>query len=286
MTLAEALSSTVARLRAGGIPDPERDARRLVAHAAGLETSRLTVEATRQLDDPARLEDALAQRLKRQPVSQIVGFREFYGRRFMVTPDVLDPRPETETVIECALEEPFASVLDLGTGSGCILLSLMAERRTCRGTGIDASEAALAVARRNAALHGLRPELRAGHWFRGLCGEWDLIVSNPPYIAEGEIAGLAPELGWEPRQALGAGRDGLDAFREIAAAAAHHLAPGGRIVLEIGPTQADPVRQLLARSGFTHVSVRADLDARDRAVVARAGPESGSLRLPSDRQHA
>ena len=186
-----------------------------------------------------------------------------------MTPDVLDPRPETETLIEVALSEPFEALLDLGVGSGCILLTLMAERPGIRGTGTDMSEAALAVARQTASEFGLRPTLRHARWFDGLEGRWDLIVSNPPYIAEAELQTLEPELAWEPRQALCAGGDGLSAYRCIASNAGEHLEPGGRLLLEIGAEQGRAVTHLLAQAGLCGISVVPDLDGRDRLVTAR-----------------
>lgn len=257
------------RLAAAGVPGAARDARRLVAHAMGVEPDRITLLAREPFDAGAALDAVLAPREARQPVSQIVGWREFRGRRFRVTRDVLDPRPETETLVDVALREPFATVLDLGTGTGCILLTLMAERSGTRGTGTDISSEALAVARGTAAKFALSPEFVVADWFDGLNGRWDLIVSNPPYVPEAEMATLAPELGWEPSLALTPGGDGLGAYRRIAAGAGKRLEPGGRIVLEIGPTQAGAVAALFDQAEFSDVEVDQDLDGRDRVVSAR-----------------
>lgn len=269
MTVAEAVATATRRLAAAGVPGAARDARRLVAHVLGVEPGRVTVMAAERFDAEPALEAAVARREARQPVAQIVGWREFHGRRFRVTPDVLDPRPETETLVAVALAEPFGSVLDLGTGSGCILLTLMAERTDARGTGTDISELALAVARANAARMDLAPELIPADWFQGLSGRWDLIVSNPPYVTAAEMVSLAPELAWEPALALTSGADGLDAYRRIAEGAADHLLPGGRIVFEVGPTQAATVGDFLVRCGLSDVAVARDLDGRDRVVSAR-----------------
>ncbi|MGY6632493.1 MAG: peptide chain release factor N(5)-glutamine methyltransferase [Alkalilacustris sp.] len=275
-TVAAALRAAVARLRTAGIPDAAGDARRLVAHALEMTAARLAVAG----GDPvpagaaARLEAALAARCARQPVAQITGRRAFWRQEFEVTPDVLDPRPETELLVAVALEGRFVRVIDLGTGSGCILLSLLAERPEARGLGIDRCSRALAVARRNAARLGLedRATLRAGDWWAGVTGTFDLIVSNPPYLAAAELADLAPEVrDWEPQAALSPGGDGLDAYRAIAAGAADRLAPGGRLAVEIGPTQAAPVAALLRAQGLGSADLRRDLDGRPRVlVVARA----------------
>jgi release factor glutamine methyltransferase len=211
-------------------------------------------------------------RMARQPVSQIIGSRAFWGRRFAVTRDTLDPRPETECLVESCLDLPFARVLDLGTGTGCILLTLLAERPSATGVGTDVSQAALDVANTNAQSLGVhhRAIFVASDWFASVTGTYDLIVSNPPYIASGEMACLAPEVhDWEPHLALTPGGDGLDAYRAIAAGAARHLASGGCLLVEIGPSQGSAVVAILQASGFATVSVRPDLDGRDRVVMAR-----------------
>lgn len=279
-TVAAALRQAVARLQAAGVEDPAGDARRLMAHALGLDTGRVTLVAADPLAPEAevRFAAALAARAARQPVAQITGRRLFWGRVFHVTPDVLDPRPETETLIAAALEEPFLRVLDLGTGSGCILLSLLAERSGATGLGIDRSAAALAVARRNAADLGLedRAALAPGDWTDGLSERFDLVVSNPPYIAAAEIAGLAPEVrDWEPLEALSPGEDGLAAYCRIVSEVGALLAPGGRLILEIGPTQAEAVGSLLRRAGFSPLGLRHDLDGRPRAILVRSASGAG-----------
>lgn len=272
-TVAEALRAAVAALVAAEVPEAPRDARLLVAHALGVSADRVVL----LLSDPfpaaaePRLADGLAARRQRRPVSQILGFRQFWGRSFRVTQDVLDPRPETETLIAAALAAPFARVLDLGTGTGAILLTLLAERPAATGTATDLSPAALAVARDNAAQLGLtrRAEFLQGSWFAPVEGRFDLIVSNPPYIAAEEMAGLSPEvLNWEPHLALSPGGDGLDAYRAIAAGARAHLAPGGRILVEIGPTQASAVAALFAAAGLENPRTLPDIDGRDRVIAA------------------
>lgn len=274
LTMAVALRAAVPRLRAAGIEDAARDARVLMAHAADLAPERLALHMTDPLT-PAQarsFEAAIAAREARQPVAQITGLREFWGRPFRITPEVLDPRPDTERLVECALELPFRRVLDLGTGSGAILVTLLAETEGTTGTGIDLSPAALAVARGNARLFGVmgRAEFLTSDWFTAVSGQYDLIVSNPPYIAQAEMAGLAPEVReWEPHLALTPGGDGLAAYRRIASGVMAHLAPGGRLAVEIGPTQGEAVCDLFSAAGLETPQVLADLDGRPRVVLAR-----------------
>lgn len=273
MTGTEALRLAIPRLRAAGVAEAPTDARRLLAFALGLPPERLTLALAEEMTGAQRgaYDAAIAARLRRQPVSQITGERLFFGRTFRVTRDTLDPRPETELVVQVALERPFARLLDLGTGTGCILLSCLAHMPGATGTGTDLSDAALAVAAENAARLGLhrRAAFHRSDWFGAVDGRYDLIVSNPPYVAEGEMAGLAPEVrDWEPHLALTPGGDGLGAYRAIAAGAGARLMAGGRIALEIGPSQGRAVSALLKAQGFAAIAVRRDLDGRDRVVVA------------------
>jgi len=267
------IAAAAARLAAAGVPDPARDARRLAAWAAGLEPAALLTRLDAEPDaaETARLETAVAGRAARRPLSHITGERLFWGRSFRVTADVLDPRPETETIVAEALARPAGRILDLGTGSGCLLVTLLAEWPGAIGTGTDISDAALAVAAGNAARHGVsaRARLIRADWFAGVEGVFDLVVSNPPYIAEAEIAGLAPEVRLhEPRTALTPGPDGLAAYRAIASGLAAALSPGGRAILETGAGQAPAVAQILVAAGLDAVRVLADLDGRGRAVTA------------------
>ncbi len=273
-TAAQAMAAAAARLRAAGVDNPARDARVLLAHAARIEAARVTLIAPEELEPEIaeRYEQLIALRAIRVPVSHLVGEREFYGRRFKVSGDVLDPRPETETLIEAALAEPFARVLDLGVGSGCILVTLLAERPEATGVGVDLSEAACLQASANAVLHRVqaRAEILQSDWFSNVKGRFDLIVSNPPYIAADEMAGLSDEVRrHEPEMALTDGGDGLGAYRAIAADVAGHLAPGGRLLVEIGPSQAEAVCALLSKAGLSDIAVVQDLDGRDRVVRAR-----------------
>lgn len=276
-TAAQAMAAAASRLRAAGVDDPARDARVLLAHAARVDAARVTLIAPEELapDIAERYEQLVALRAIRVPVSHLVGERAFYGRRFRISGDVLDPRPETETLIEAALAEPFARVLDLGTGSGCILVTLLAENAAATGTGTDLSEAACLQAGANAVLHHVaeRADIRLSDWFDGVEGTFDLIVSNPPYIAADEMDALSDEVRrHEPRLALTDEGDGLDAYRRIADGVRSHLAPGGRLIVEIGPTQAAAVMALLAQAGLTGITVLRDLDGRDRVICARGAP--------------
>ncbi|MEL6800165.1 MAG: peptide chain release factor N(5)-glutamine methyltransferase [Pseudomonadota bacterium] len=271
----QAVRAAAVRLNTAGVPDAAGDARRLMMAALGLSPAQFVVRARDPLDGDAAtaFEAFVARRALRQPVSQIIGGRWFYGRWFKVTPDVLDPRPETETLIELALAEPFANVLDLGTGSGAILVTLLAERPEARGVGTDLSETGILVAGDNAAAHGVadRLILPVSDWWDDVGGSYDLIVSNPPYIAEDEMATLDPDVReWEPRMALTDGADGLSAYRTIAGGARHHLRPGGRLLVEIGAGQGPAVAGIFHAVGLEDITTHPDLDGRDRVVAARA----------------
>ncbi|WP_435167763.1 peptide chain release factor N(5)-glutamine methyltransferase [Falsirhodobacter sp. 1013] len=276
MIVADALRAGAARLAAAGVPDAARDARWLLAHTMGFAPDRLVLHMQDEVGAhaAARFDTALTAREARQPVAQIVGERLFWGRRFRVTREVLDPRPETESLIALALAEPFTSVLDLGTGSGAIALTLMAETGATT-TATDLSPGALAVAGENGARLGLRPTFVLSDWFARVEGRFDLITSNPPYIAEAEMAALSPEVrDWEPRMALTPGGDGLDAYRAIAAGAGAHLNPNGRVLVEIGAGQGPDVAALFRNAGLEDVRVHPDMDGRDRVVSGRT-PRAG-----------
>ena len=265
------------RLEAAGVDDASRDASALFLHVLhqvlGPQVKRHHLAA--HLQEPACAEliaafdAAIDARARRQPVSQITGRRAFWDHDFIVTPDTLDPRPETEALIGAALDLPWDSVLDLGTGTGAILISLLAARVGARGLGCDISPAALDVARRNAHLIGVSATFRQSDWFSAIGGRFDLIVSNPPYIALAEMGDLAPEVReWEPHLALTDGADGLSAYRHIAAGVADHLTPGGHVLVEIGHRQGRDV-QAIFRAAGAGTRLIADLDGRDRVVLAR-----------------
>ena len=279
MTPRAALAAAIPRLRAAGVEDAPRDARLLMAHALGVVPDRLTLHIGDEMTAPqARVfEEAVAARVARRPVSQITGRRLFWGRGFRVTADTLDPRPETETLVAEALAGSFSTILDIGTGTGCILLTLLAERPGATGLGTDISAAALAVARENAAALDLaaRAGFRQTSWLDGIEARFDLITSNPPYIAAAEMPALAPEVrDHEPLAALTDGADGLTAYRALAAQAPAALVPGGRLLVEIGPAQGRAVAALFAAAGLVDIRILPDLDGRDRVVAARRPVET------------
>jgi release factor glutamine methyltransferase len=269
VTFAEALAQGLARLQAAGVEGPGRDARLLLAHAAGLPSDRLTLHLTDELSPAAEMafDHLITGRTERRPVSHLIGRREFWGRDFIVTKHVLDPRPETEHLIEAALEAPFRTVLDLGTGSGMILATLLAERPDAQGLGSDISDKALNVARQNLDRHAPRGTLVQSDWFQAITGQFNLIVSNPPYIAKAEMAALAPELAFEPEQALTDHADGLTAYRIIAKEAAAHLAPTGRIIVEFGASQGPSVQAIFVAQGWNKAEIRKDYAGHDRILV-------------------
>ncbi|PZX17511.1 [protein release factor]-glutamine N5-methyltransferase [Palleronia aestuarii] len=272
--LADLLREGAAALARAGIEGAPRDARHLLAFAAGISRDRLTLVA----DEPAtpdivtRFDAAIARRAARCPVSRILGRRDFFGREFEITEDVLDPRPETESLVLLALERRPRRILDLGTGSGCLLATIVAETSGATGLGTDISDAALDVARRNAAAVGVadRTEWRLSDWFGAVTGRFDLVVSNPPYIAAADLPGLAEEVrDHDPFGALSPGEDALAAYRAILSGARHHLDPDGALLVEIGAEQGADVVQLFRTAGFGSVAIHPDLDGRDRVVSGR-----------------
>lgn len=274
MTVQAAIAKVTEELDRAGIDSAARDARLLIAMGMGTTPDRLTLHMGDRLepDQAEAFQPLFERRLRREPMSHILGRRAFWGREFAVTPDVLDPRPETETLIEAALQMPFRNVLDLGTGSGCILLTLLAETPSASGLGADLSDAALSIARQNAEALGVadRCDFVQSDWWQNVTGRFDLVVSNPPYIALSEMAGLAPELAHEPRMALTDEGDGLGAYRVICAGVRDHLASGGRLIVEIGWQQGAAVAGLFRAAGFVDVAVLPDLDGRDRVVAGFA----------------
>ncbi|SEO68477.1 [protein release factor]-glutamine N5-methyltransferase [Salinihabitans flavidus] len=279
MILRAALSEGARALRAVGIEGAERDARILLAEVLGLSPARLSLEPDHPVSDAemTRFHAMLARRAGYEPVSRILGRRAFWGRDFEVTPDVLDPRPETETLIEAALSAgPARRLADLGTGSGIIAVTLLAEWPEAQAVASDLSAACLEVAARNAAAHGVagRLTLVRANWFEGIEGRFDLIVSNPPYITATEMAHLSRDVAeYDPPLALTPGGDGLAPYPVLAAGARRHLRPGGRIMVETGPRQGADVSALFVAAGLEAVGSLPDLDGRDRVVTGRQPAE-------------
>jgi release factor glutamine methyltransferase len=275
VTVHDALTTATTWLTDAGIPNADVDARVLLAHAMECEPSRLILMEDDEVHpDVFRTFDGyLASREKFQPVSQIIGGREFWGRWFSVTPDVLDPRPETESLIELALQHgPFQRVLDLGTGSGILAVTLAAEWVDARAIAIDISSEAIAIATKNAAAHDVldRVNLIVSNWFDAVAGQFDLIVSNPPYIAATEMSGLSPDVrNWEPFLALTPGGDGLESYRTIASVLNEFLADEGLALFEIGHTQGADVVKIFQDAGFANVTVSQDLGGKDRVVAVK-----------------
>ena len=270
-TVAAALSAARARL-------PPGEARLLLGHVLARPAAWLVAHDDEVLDEAALLGFAslVTRRAGGEPVAYLAGRREFFGREFFVSPAVLIPRPETELLVEIVLAGMVAGeaprILDLGTGSGCIAVTLKLEIPRARLTGVDASAAALEVARKNAKRHGAALRLLQSDWFASLEGEcFDRIVANPPYIAAGDPHLAAGDLRHEPSAALSGGADGLDAIRRIIAAAPAHLAPGGQLWLEHGYDQAGAVRDLLAAAGLAGIEQHRDLAGIVRVSGGRLG---------------
>jgi len=288
-TLVAAWNAAKTRLEAAGIDTPVIDARLLVEAATGANRADILAEPKRVLttSQAAQLEGYLIRRERREPVSHILGAKGFWKIMLKVTPDVLTPRPDTESILDVVLplftEDQAFSVLDLGVGSGAILLAILAERPNARGLGVDVSEEALAVARENAAGLGLanRAAFLRGDWTFGLDDDqFDLVVSNPPYIASGEIAGLAPEVrDHEPRLALDGGADGLAAYRRLAPEILRVLKAGAAFAVEIGLGQRANVERLLVEAGAIDIAVSQDLAGHERVVAGKkALGQSGPAR--------
>lgn len=276
-TLVSAWTSAKRRLEAAGVDGPVIDARLLLEAATDASRADILADPHRPLtaEQSRLLDDYIARRERREPISHILGRKGFWKVMLRVTPDVLTPRPDTETILDIVLpafpEHMRFTMLDLGVGSGAILLAILAERPAAKGLGIDVSEEALAVARENAASLGLasRAAFLRSDWTYGLGdGTFDLVVSNPPYIASGEIAGLDPEVrDHEPRLALDGGPDGLDAYRTLAPQILRVLRPGGLFAVEIGVGQRAAVESLFRDAGADEVRTQRDLADRERVVT-------------------
>ena len=273
MNVREALRHGTAVLAAAGVDSPALDARLLLGHAMKLRSAALL--AAREAEAPMTVFSALLERrVQREPVALILGRQEFWSLDFAVSGATLIPRADSETLIEAALAArpdrgAVRRVLDLGTGTGCLLLAALSEFGAAWGLGVDVSPEAAMLARANSRALGLsgRAAFLAGNWAGAVAGRFDLVLSNPPYVASAEIDGLMPEVaGFEPRRALDGGVDGLDSYRALLAALPCVLAPSGLAVFEVGMGQAGAVRAFAEAAGFS-TQVRADLAGVERALV-------------------
>jgi len=277
-TLDAAVIAFRAGLHGAGIEDPAAETRILIGGLLGLERSDFLSKGDRVLteDECLRVDDALQRRLTGEPPFRILGRRAFYGLDLTLSAATLEPRPDTEILVETVLEHlkdrgsEALSIVDLGTGTGAILLALLSELPAARGLAVDLAEGALATARENAALNGLlaRFDTALGPWFAPVSGTFDVIVSNPPYIPSAVIATLAVEVrDHDPRLALDGGKDGLDAYRAIAGGAMAHLKPGGLVAVETGFDQRISVERVFVDCGFELIEARKDYGGNDRVQV-------------------
>ncbi len=277
VTAGEKVSEAARRLAGAGIEQARREARLLVALALGVEPAVVLGYPERELTPATlqRLEALIARRAAREPFSRLAGRRQFWSLDLEISPDTLDPRPDSETLVEAALAllpDRLAPLrlIDFGTGSGCLLLALLSELSNASGIGVDILPGAVATARRNAAALGLadRAFFVAGNWGQIISGRTDVILANPPYIPSIEIDILAPEVAWfEPRCALDGGVDGLVAYRDLAVEARRLLAPEGIALFEVGAGQAAAVTALLAEAGLALRTVKCDLSGTVRCIV-------------------
>lgn len=283
MSLRYLVAQARRELERAGLPNADLDARVLACAAAGAQHIELISNGDAPVDDAAaaRLERFVQRRLAREPVSRILGHREFWSLRLEVNEATLDPRADSETLVATVLELPaamkFTRICDLGTGSGCLLVALLTQLESAHGVGVDICPDALMVARRNAMAHGLerRAMFVCADWMAPLTGRFGLIIANPPYIPSADIAALEPEVRChDPARALDGGADGLDALRHIVTAAGDHMEPGGWLVVEVGAGQAGDVKGIMRAAGFrldeAAPSIARDLAGIERCVCAQA----------------
>ena len=265
------------RLKEVGISDNARESKKILAFLTNNEYSNLNwineFKISKELS--FKFNALIEQRVSGEPVSRIIGKKLFFNSEFFVNKNVLDPRPETEAVVLVALEENFSTLLDLGTGTGCILISLLKERPNAVGVSVDISKECLIVAKINAKTNGVldRVEFTQSDWFSNVNSKFDLIVSNPPYIGLSELDGLSREVkNFDPKVALFGGEDGLNCYKAIFNDVIHFLNPGGRFIIEVGYSQSSIVKKLFFNSGFTDIKVTKDLDHINRVVSGRLPP--------------
>jgi release factor glutamine methyltransferase len=280
-TLGSILAEAAAALSSAGFDEPRRRARRLVTGSLELSPTELLIDPERGLepDEASRLRQMIGRMIEGEPLSRILGRREFWGLSFALSQDTLDPRPESETLVEAVLariadRSAPLNFLDLGTGTGCLLLALLSEFPAASGVGVDIALGAITTARDNAAVQGLagRAGFFVGDWGSALSGRFAAIVANPPYIASAALAELPPEVGrYDPPCALDGGEDGLAAYRRIAPGLPALLAPGGIFVAEVGNGMAGAAAAIMKAHGLFIDGVERDLAAAERCVVARGG---------------
>ncbi len=278
MTIDKILREAIENLRAAGIDNPPMDAALLIGRALKLDRAQLLAQSQRALtdDEITRINSLLARRINREPVARIMGVREFWGLPFAMNEHTLEPRPDSETLIETVLcevdRQAQLSVLDLGTGTGCLLLSLLHELPNAYGVGIDYADAAVQQATTNTVNLGLaqRAQFRQGDWLNGVVENFDIIISNPPYIVRDEIPTLMPEVrSYDPLAALDGGADGLDAYRAIVPALPTHLNPNGFASGELGQGQEGQVSELFRTNGFRTITQHNDYAGVVRCVMGR-----------------
>lgn len=277
ITVDGALSHAAGALREAGIANGRGEARVLMGHVLDMPAQRVPLDAERPLgpSEWGRFREILNRRCERRPMAQVIGRREFWSLDFTVTRETLDPRPDSETVVEAAIGEfsgvnDSPRVLDLGAGTGCLLLSVLNELPRAEGLGVDISAAAVRTAERNACALDLasRARFQVADWGAGISGEFDLILSNPPYIPTGDIARLEPEVAvFEPRRAIDGGKDGLDCYRALAPDVSRLLAIGGLAVIELGLNQAESVASIMCEQGLEFFEIRRDLAGAERCLL-------------------
>jgi release factor glutamine methyltransferase len=273
MILRDLLALGQQKLKQADIDTAGRDARLLAAAAMDINTAQVTLKAldhvSKQQQD--HFESMIEQRRSFKPVSRILGKRQFWNRWFEISPDVLDPRDDSEVLVNLALQQKADRILDLGTGSGILALTLLSEWPDALAVGADICEKALLIAQRNAVQLEVSDRFQAqkSDWFEAISGQFDLILSNPPYIGEDEIPHLDPDVRlYDPMIALSPGRDALQAYQNIARDAIGYLKPGGRLLVEIGFRQGEAVRELFASNGLKEIEIIQDLNGLDRVVCA------------------
>ena len=272
MNLKKVLANTAIKLSKSGIEGGARDSRILTAYALGVPISDLSLKINEQVSEKVifKIEKLINRRIDREPISKILRRREFWGRSFSINENVLDPRGDTETLIDFVIEKPVKSVLELGTGSGAIAVTLACEWKEVHVTAIDISEDALLLAKINAEKFNVQNKIQflKSDWFDAIDGKFDLIISNPPYIGLIEKETISDEvIKYDPEIALFAGNEGLDAYKRIIPNLAKYLKPEGFVVLEIGASQSNKVKNMMNAVGFTNTKIVQDLSGKDRLIA-------------------